>query len=154
MKERLKNPIQPATTDNDTSPPTCLASPAGSNAHQEALPSSSPLLHRNNNHAPPGHPGSPREGSSGGVIREGAGAGERGRVDGGGGGGVGGKEGWGGVPGKRHIDFEVHLVNSQVKRNKRRSSPIAAYASVSQDEMDPSFSSILRALPGGFFDML
>lgn len=35
-------------------------------------------------------------------------------VGGEGGGGVSGKEGWAGMPGKLHVDYEVHLKNPQV----------------------------------------
>lgn len=128
MAERVQHLEQPGVTDEVAS--SYAFSPTGSSAadRREWPSSTSPSPHPSDNPvSPQGQSGSPRgewrgygsgpprvgEGERGGGANVGGGGG-----GGGGGDGGGGREGWGGVPGKRHVDYEVHLKNPQVKTKR------------------------------------
>lgn len=128
MRERVQHLEQPGATEDLAS--SYAVSPTGSSAGPREWPASTSPSPRPSGNlvSPQGQSGSPRGQQSwadggergGGEIIGGAGDVGGGGGGGGGEGGGGEREGWGGVPGKRHVDYEIHLKNPQVKDQARR----------------------------------
>lgn len=107
-----------ATAPPPAAPAASSGGWAGSPAHRGRLVSSSSpsSLPRDSSSVSPRQSGSPRGESKGGVFVGGETAARAGGSSHGGGGGGGGTHGSDGSPGKRHIEFEVHLKNPQVSQ--------------------------------------